>query len=170
MEEMKLVDDYVNKLTKVENNVVVLDEDVVSSLIEQINNNIEFANNQNNKLREALLKAMQDNNIYSTKVGQFTISQVIPKNTITFDKEKFLLEESIDVCNAFTTINTTQVFDIEKFKVEQPEMYLKYCTNEDETIVDTNKLEKTLPNIFKKYSAEIVSTRKPTIAIKQSKK
>ena len=131
--------DEKNELISIENGLPTLNKQV-----ETIIDNYEDAKTKVNELeknvRASILNAMIDNSIYQAKVGKYTISQVIPKNTIVFDTGKFLLNESTDIANAFTEVKETEELDIDTFKLEQPEMYKKYCTVPCESI-ETHRIE-----------------------------
>lgn len=123
-----------------------------------------------NSFREQLLTAMIANFIPSVKIGKLTCSQVIPSDTVKFDVEKFMLNESQEVVASFTEVETTEMFDIEKFKSENPDMYKKYTTVTDTPNVNTSKLEKALPAVYEKYVTRIKSDKPIRLMMKESKK
>lgn len=118
------------------------------------------------EFRAALLQAMIENNITSTKLENYSISQVIPKPVVNFDKEKFVENVDVDTLSLFTTIKET--FNLEKFKLENPELYSKYCDTEAE--VDLSKLEKLRPDLYHNYISIQPNDKKITLRIAKGKK
>lgn len=141
----------------------------IGRLIKALEDEIDKANENKDKLRTAILTAMQNNNIYQAKVDGYTISQVMPKSTTIFDKDRFIEEVDTDVVSAFVTIVETETFDLDKFKAENLELYKKYVTTTSEVNVDEKKLAKMLPSLYEKYSTEIKSDKPSTLRIAKSK-
>lgn len=141
----------------------------IGRLIKALEDEIDKANENKDKLRAAILTAMQNNNIYQAKVDGYTISQVVPKSTTVFDKDRFIEEVDTDVVSVFVTIVETETFDLDKFKAENLELYKKYVTTASEVNVDEKKLAKMLPSLYEKYSTEIKSDKPSTLRIAKSK-
>lgn len=164
------------ELTINKDDLVVLKEgypvlaEEVESILDDVQTNADEANALLANVREAILAAMVDNNIYNCKVGKYSISQVLGRDKVIFDKESFFKDAPEDIVMAFTTLEKSEpVFNLEKFKAENPELYAKYLESEDIIVVDEKKLEKTLPEVYEKYVSRVKSDKKPTIMIKQSK-
>lgn len=157
-----------DQIVIVNNGVAILNEKV-----EKILNDLEFAKTQlaesEQTFRKELLNAMIENNIYSSKIGNFTITQVIPHDIITFNKDDFLLNEKEEIIQAVTTVIDKEEFNLDKFKKENPELYNKYCEHQYETEIDLKKLEKFLPNIHDKYSQRVINDKAITLRITKKK-
>lgn len=78
--------------------------------------------------------------------------------------------ESLEISSVFTVISEKDVFDLEKFKSENPDLYNKYTDSHIDTTVDTKKLEKTLPDVYRKYITITPSTRPITLRVAKNKK
>lgn len=162
--------DEMNNLTTLdEHGRVTLSENVVN-IYNNIKDKANEAETMMSDFRKALLKAMIENHIASVKIGKLTCSQVIPHDTVYFNAESFMLNEHEDLVAAFTTVSTTETFDIEKFKAENPELYKKYTISKDIPNVDSAKLEKALPDVYKKYTTTIINDKPIKLMIKESKK
>ena len=146
-----------------ENQVVLKPE--VENLLDEVMDYKKKVEEVEENLRKAILKAMVDNNIPSTKIGKYTISQVIPKDKIVFDKDSFTLNENEDIVNAFILINETETFNMDLFKSENPELYKKYVVKNIEYAVDEKRLSKGLPDIYKKYVTVTPSDKPITLRI-----
>lgn len=121
------------------------------------------------ELREAILNAMIDNNIQTAHIGKYTISQVVPKSTITFDYESFK-SENANILPDYSTTTETESFDMDLLKSKYPDIYNEIRKVNKVTVVDTKKLEKSIPTLFQKYATEIKSDKKITLAIKTKKR
>jgi len=157
-----------NSLVVLNNNVPTLSEKV-EAFLDEAEELKEAANEHYDECRAALLKAMIDNQIYQAKIGKYTISQVVPKNVVTFDVEKFMIEQNQDIVNAFTKNEQTFDFDMETFVKECPEIYNKYLRKQDNYVVDTDRLSKVLPEIYNKYITISGSEKPITIRILKKK-
>ena len=121
------------------------------------------------EFREALFKAMQENNIISAKVGKYNLSQVIGKPTENLKEDEFTTEVDLPTLQLFVKVETIENFDMEKFIREQPEMYMRYLTKEEKITFDIEKIKKLRPDLAAKYIEEIPSSKKPYLMIKESK-
>lgn len=163
--------DDISSYTLIENdedNVAVLSESA-KWLLETTEENCDIAYTQSVACKNAILKAMQENDIAVAKLGKYTVSVIVPKNTIKFDAESFILQESDEVVAGFSSIEETTYFDIDKFREDNPELYKKYLKTESKVVVDTGKLEKTFKQIYDKYTTEIVSTKAPSLRLSKEK-
>ena len=159
------------ELILIENNVAVLSP-IVENKLDENRQYLEDAKKNDEEFRQAILKAMLDNDIKTAKLGKYTISVVVPHNTIIFDSDKFIEDylDNTEFLKEFVEYKVQEKpFNLEKFKEEHTDLYKEY-TGYDETFeVDTKKLEKLLPQVFEKYSSEVVSTKKTTLTIKEKK-
>lgn len=121
------------------------------------------------KLREAILMAMINNNISSSKLGKYNISQVIPKDKISFNAEEFILNESEDIVKNVSSIEIKETFDVDRFKEENKDIYNKYLNKEFLYKVDDVKLSKFLPDIYNKYVTKSPSNKPITLRIQVAK-
>lgn len=121
------------------------------------------------KLREAILMAMINNNISSSKIGKYNISQVIPRDKISFNAEEFILNESEDIIKNVSSIEIKETFDVDKFKEENKDIYNKYLKREFLYKVDDVKLSKFLPDIYNKYITKSPSDKPITLRIQAVK-
>ena len=137
----------------------------IESILDKYIEEAQQAKENENKLRTSIQDAMINNGIYSARVGKYQISIVMPKPHIEFDIDRFINEQSQDIVNAFVNVNTSLDFDVESFKKEQPEMYMKYCKKTETVEVNYDKLNSTFPAIAEKYSMIKDSTKKPSIRI-----
>lgn len=119
--------------------------------------------------RTDLLDAMVKYKIISATVGKYNISQVIPNPVVSFDDEKFMLESPIELVALFSKTEDFKLFNVDKFREENPDIYNKYLEVETTATIDSKKLEKNFPEIFKKFSTEVASTRKVTLRIGEVK-
>lgn len=119
--------------------------------------------------RTDLLDAMVKYKIMSATVGKYNISQVIPNPVVSFDDEKFMLESPIELVALFSKTEDFKLFNVDKFREENPDIYNKYLEVETTATIDSKKLEKNFPEIFKKFSTEVASTRKVTLRIGEVK-
>ena len=124
-----------------------------------------------NELRQALKNVMFDNNIMNAKIGEYSISQVIPKPIIEFDTNAFIDNENEDIVNAFTKIETEYVFDLEEFKKDNPMLFTHYYKQVVKDVqVDTEKLKAVFPAIYEKYETIKESKKQKTITIRKNGK
>ena len=121
------------------------------------------------ELREAILEAMKVNGIFTAKVGKYTISQVVPKDTVTFDYETFK-KENANLVETFSSTTETESFDMELLKSKYPAIYDEIHKVNKVTVIDTKKLEKAVPDIYHKYTTCVKSEKPITLAIKAAKK
>lgn len=123
------------------------------------------ANKNMNELREDLLASMKLHNVEQIKLEHYTISQVIPKDTVTFDDDKFIATEDEDVVAEFIDIQTNETLNIDKLIAENPDLVKKYTETTETAIIDTKSLEKKLPTIYKKYAKVEKSKKDITLRI-----
>ena len=136
----------------------------VEKLIDEIEDLKNDATQTELEMRETILKAMQDAGITSAKVGKHTISQVIPKGTVTFDYEAFR-KENDQIAAAYSTTTETEFFDIEALKKAHPELVKEFTRVNKVSVLDTKKLAKSLPDIYNKYATEVKSDKAITLKI-----
>lgn len=117
------------------------------------------------ELKHSILTAMKENDIQTADVDGFKFSQVVPKPLSKFDTDAFLLNENEEILSAFITISEEKLFNIEKFKSEQAEMYERYSETYQNVDVNTKKLCKTLPAIYNKYYSETPSDKEITLRV-----
>lgn len=167
---MENLEEY-QPLVKLEKGQEVLNLVTLTYMVTNIELELKIAKDNESKMRASILEAMLKTNTPTAKIGDYVISQVLPKDIVEFNTDKFLEEQSQDVINAFCTVESNDEFDLERFKKEQPEMYKKYTKTNDEVKVDLSKLEKSLPNVFKKYATITPNKEgKVTLRIAKSKK
>lgn len=158
-----------NELIIYKENVPVLSEQV-DKIIDELK---EYKNNLDEiekEFRATLLDSMIKNNIVSGKTDKYTISQVIPKSKVLFNKDDFINNENKTIVDLFIKRNQTETFDIEKFKLDCPEIYKKYLIVEEDISVDEKKLSKTFPEIYERYCTHEPSTGNITLRIVENKK
>ena len=158
-----------NELIIYKENVPVLSEQV-DKIIDELK---EYKNNLDEiekEFRATLLDSMIKNNIVSGKTDKYTISQVIPKSKILFNKDDFINNENKTIVDLFIKRNQTETFDIEKFKLDCPEIYKKYLIVEEDISVDEKKLSKTFPEIYERYCIHEPSAGNITLRIVENKK
>ncbi len=141
----------------------------VESILDNYTRTKEEFEKAEKEFRDALFKAMQENNIISAKVGKYNISQVIGKPTENLKEDEFTTEVDLPTLQLFVKVETIENFDMEKFIREQPEMYMKYLTKEERLSFDIEKIKKLRPDLAEKYIEEIPSSKKPYLMIKESK-
>lgn len=156
------------KLIKVVDGIVVVDA-AVEKLLDDSAARLLEANEADKNLRKTILAAMLEADVSSVKVGSYTLSQVVPKPTITFDTDAFLNEQSDEVIAAFCSFEDEEIFDLERLKAENPDLVAKYTFKKTNTIVDTKKLEKSMLNVYLKYKSEVKSDRAITLKIARAK-
>lgn len=158
-----------NELIIYKENVPVLSEQV-DKIIDELK---EYKNNLDEiekEFRATLLDSMIKNNIVSGKTDKYTISQVIPKSKVLFNKDDFINNENKTIVDLFIKRNQIETFDIEKFKLDCPEIYKKYLIVEEDISVDEKKLSKTFPEIYERYCTHEPSTGNITLRIVENKK
>lgn len=158
-----------NELIIYKENVPVLSEQV-DKIIDELK---EYKNNLDEiekEFRATLLDSMIKNNIVSGKTDKYTISQVIPKSKVLFNKDDFINNENKTIVDLFIKRNQTEAFDIEKFKLDCPEIYKKYLIVEEDISVDEKKLSKTFPEIYERYCIHEPSAENITLRIVENKK
>lgn len=158
-----------NELIIYKENVPVLSEQV-DKIIDELK---EYKNNLDEiekEFRTTLLDSMIKNNIVSGKTDKYTISQVIPKSKVLFNKDDFINNENKTIVDLFIKRNQIETFDIEKFKLDCPEIYKKYLIVEEDISVDEKKLSKTFPEIYERYCTHEPSTGNITLRIVENKK
>lgn len=127
------------------------------------------ANKLMTQLREDLLASMKLHNVEQIKLEHYTISQVIPKDVITFDDNKFVSTENEQIVAAFIEIQTNETLNIDKLIAENSDLVKKYTETIKTAIVDTKSLEKTLPTIYEKYVNVEKSKKDITLRIARKK-
>lgn len=142
----------------------------VEMLLDEYNNTKKEFEEKEKEFRDAIFKAMQENDIYSTKVGKYNLSQVIGKPTEKLKEDEFATEVDLPTLQLFVKVETIENFNMEKFIREQREMYTRYLTKEERLSFDIEKIKKLRPDLAKKYIEEIPSSKKPYLMIKESKK
>lgn len=120
------------------------------------------------ELRESILEAMKANGIFTAKVGKYTLSQVVPKDTVTFDYETFK-KENANLVESFSTTTETESFDMELLKTKYPAIYNEIRKVNKVVVIDTKRLEKGVPDIYNKYTTSVKSEKPITLAIKAKK-
>lgn len=121
------------------------------------------------ELRSQILDAMIANNIDKTQTTNFIFTQLIPKDNIKFDVDRFLLIEHSDIIGFCTTFEESKHFDEEKFKEDNPELYKKYVKTNITPNVNVDKLKKKLPDVYKKYVSTTTSNRPVSLMIRAKK-
>ena len=95
-----------NELIIYKENVPVLSEQV-DKIIDELK---EYKNNLDEiekEFRATLLDSMIKNNIVSGKTDKYTISQVIPKSKVLFNKDDFINNENKTIVDLFIKRNQT---------------------------------------------------------------
>lgn len=141
----------------------------VEEVLDEYEKRKEEFENLEKTFRGELLQAMIDNGIYSSKIGKYQISQIVPNPEIVFDEEKFLTENSVEVISPFVETETIMTFDEERFKKENPGLYCSYCVNEIKTKFDLKKLEKHLPEVYRNNITIVPSKRAISLRIGKAK-
>lgn len=158
-----------NELIIYKENVPVLSEQV-DKIIDELKDYKNNLDEIEKEFRATLLDSMIKNNIVSGKTDKYTISQVIPKSKVLFNKDDFINNENKTIVDLFIKRNQTETFDIEKFKLDCPEIYKKYLIVEEDISVDEKKLSKTFPEIYERYCIHEPSTGNITLRIVENKK
>lgn len=143
--------------------------DQAAQRLKEIDEQVTILNNEENLIRHEILEGMIQNQIDKCSTLGMTFTQVMPKPKGTFDVDAFFLNESEDIIKCFTTFEEEEEFDIERFKSEKPELYMKYLNKNIITNVDVKKMEKTLTPVFKKYWHEEPSDKPTTLRITTKK-
>lgn len=117
------------------------------------------------ELRTSILQEMINNNVDKCTTDNVSFTQIIPKNKVEFNNDDFIMNESEDVVNCFTDISSEEIFNEDKFRTENPDLYKKYLDTIFHTEVDTKKLEKTMPLVYKKYAKETKSDKPISLRI-----
>ena len=154
-----------NILAVTENGRKVISEEAAKELL-RIDSEIDALNASKTELRNLILDAMIENNIEKCGTDSgLTFTQVIPAKVGLFDSNSFMLNEAESIVRCFTQFDETKTFDEERFARENPELYDKYCSTDVQANVDTDKLAKTLPDVFKKYYSEKDSDKPVTLRV-----
>lgn len=140
----------------------------VEKMIDDTLDLVNDATQVESELRESILEAMKANNIFTAKVGKYTLSQVVPKDTVTFDYETFK-KENPNLIDSFSNTTETETFDMELLKTKYPSIYEEIRKVNKVVVIDTKRLEKGVPDIYNKYTTVIKSEKKITLAIKAKK-
>lgn len=156
------------EIVVIKNNVPTLNEKVEELLDNYSNMKLEWTNLEE-EFRSSIFKAMQENNILNAKVGKYSLCQVIPKSTFTFDDDKFLKEQPSNILEQFVEVRENTEFDIEKLISKYPEIYKECSTTTLDAIIDVKHLEKTLPEIYNKYLIETKSNKSSYLKIMKGK-
>ena len=157
-----------NILEQDKNGRLVVSKEVVNKL-STISSQIDELSTQEKELRKSVLESMQANNIDSCISSGMKFSQIIPKPIGTFDVNSFIENQSEDLVEAFTSATVTEVFNVDKFKAENPELYAKYVEKNYEVDIDTKKLQDVFPKIFEQYYHEEQSNKPITLRITKQK-
>ncbi len=158
-----------NELIIYKENVPILSEQV-DKIIDELKDYKNNLDEIEKEFRATLLDSMIKNNIVSGKTDKYTISQVIPKSKVLFNKDDFINNENKTIADLFIKKNQIETFDIEKFKLDCPEIYKKYLIVEEDISVDEKKLSKTFPEIYERYCTHEPSTGNITLRIVENKK
>lgn len=152
-----------------EKNNVMIVEEKLNALLLDITSFKSSLDELDKNVRSKLLDAMMKLGQTQIKLTDFTISLVLGSSKEVFDEDRFLEEENEETISPFIDFEVSKEFNLEKFKEENPELYEKYVIENEKYSVDSAKLSKLRPDIYHKYVTVIASTKKPTIAIKESK-
>ena len=153
-----------------ENGVTVPDPEQVEKLIVLKNTKEEEFKSLEKEVREVLLNLMTNCDSVIIKSANYTVSKIQPKDEVTFDEEKFLLEVQPEILADFVTIIEDKKFNEEKFKIEHPDLYKQYLDSNLISSVDIKKLSKSSPTLYDKYSTVVKSSKPATIRITGNKK
>lgn len=153
-----------NYLVKSENGVIA-----INNAVEQQLDMYEAVAAEEKEFKQKLLEALVANDVTNVKGEKYTFSQVVPKNTVIFDKDKFVLEQDEDLVASFSEIKTTETFDMDAFKEKYPEIYQEFVKTTDDIVIDEKSLAKKLPSIYAKYSTEIKTDKPTTLRISKNK-
>jgi uncharacterized membrane protein len=157
------------EILALENGSLVISSEV-SKIISQYEESKKILEENEKKLREELIKAMLTADIKSAKVGDYTLSLVVPKNTVVFDEKSFLeKEEDKEVVRLFSHTFFQEKFDVISFEKENKELYEKYLIKTPKTEVSSVALKTSYPKIYEKYVSEVVSDKAISIRIAKSK-
>lgn len=157
------IDIIINK-----NNRYCLNPEVSELYMEILDGNRQYSNLES-ILRTCILHEMMVSNFDRLSDDNIKISLVMPKPSIEFDVDKFILNENQDIVSFATSFSTKETFDIDKFMNENPDLYNKYLTTTVEPNVDITKLKDNLPNVFSKYGKEIPSNKPVSLRITKVK-
>lgn len=143
----------------------------VNGLLSVCEEECQKANEQYDMIKDMMLDAMLDNNMKRAETEDFKVSIRENNSKWVFDEEAFKSGESKDVVEAFTVTEKSRALtlDLDALKEKYPNVY-EECLKVEETEtshIDTNKLWKTLPNIYNKYATEIKPEKRGTISIKR---
>ena len=161
-----------------ENNyLIVKDEDghlILANVVEEMLNALyaQYAEYSENRqtIEDAIKGAMLNAGIKTASVGKYVCKVREYYDDWVFDVEAFKQNEAPELVAAFTetTDESESFFDMDAFKAEQPEMYMKYfkTVHKETQTINTSKLCKLLPDIYYKYAAKIPA-KPATISIKE---
>lgn len=130
----------------------------VDDFLNQVNAFNEKIKKAEDEFRKSLLELMKENGVQNIKTDKYTISLVIPKSSVVFDKEKFEEENPFEAADYITFKNSTSV-DTERLIKENPELAKKYVVIHQESTVDLANLEKKEKALYDKYATIIPSTK-----------
>lgn len=121
------------------------------------------------EFRKVALTAMMENGILSVKTDKYVISQVIPKDTVTFDTDKFLKEADCFVVDEYTSYKKTKQFNLDALLAAHPELVEEFTEEVMVPEVDVKKLAKKEPDIYNAYATITKSEKPVTIRIAAAK-
>lgn len=131
-------------------------DESVETLFSEYETKANEANDELNTFRTAITNVMNKHKIVTQSFSTKKFTLVYKKPICKFDTDAFVMNESVDIVNAVSSIEEQRTFDIDKFMKEQPEMYEKYCNVTQTVKVDETKLSTLLPDIYKKYYSETI--------------
>ena len=167
MEKLELtnIDEKVASLFIKDENGVIVPDKTLDFIVDALNTNIEKAQEDDKKFREALKKFMVDNGLISATTDKYNVSLVVPKDKESFNAEEFVKNESHEIVDGFAKISKTKEFNEEILKEKYPEIYDACCEEFLNIEVDTKALKKYYENIFNKYNIITPATGKTTLRI-----
>ncbi len=151
-----------------ENNKLIINEQIDEILTSYIKQK-ETIEEQDKNFRKTILDPMISNNVLTGETKKFKLTQVVPKDTVIFDNDNFILNEPEDIVTDFVRMEVKETFDLEALKTEAPEIYEKYLKREEVLIVEDKRVEKVMPTVYKKYTKTIPSTKEISLRITEKK-
>lgn len=128
-----------------------------------------IASDNVNNLRTSILDAMKKYDIYTASLPEHTLSLVFHKDIETFNSEEFIKNEAKSLVDAFSEKEDIEEFNLELFKIENPELYNKYIIKKTNYIIDEKKLSKVLKSVYDKYVVITKVDKEPYLRITKNK-
>jgi len=163
------MEEILNNLVVIENGALTAPEKV-DAFLDQFYDYKKKAEEFEKQFRAAALEAMLNSSTLSVKTDKYVISQVVPKDTVIFDTERFNAEADPFIVDEYTSYKKENKFDIDALLADNPDLVAKYTKAVMVPTVDLKKLEKNEPEIYNQFVTIIPSEKAVTLRIAENKK